>query len=172
MTETNDELGDRLDNLEDKVGDQSVEASSFSTEDTGIDSNTKIDQLIATAAEVKAALNRRSIIIAFAIAIPVTLALTIGAFLLWRINEGTQANQEIAENAYRQAITNNRDVLQYRRDFAQTRDCPVVYLKDLLRVSSERGDLNSVQPPCLPEDIAEIDRKISEVEARIAEVGE
>lgn len=145
--------------------EQSVEGSPLSIENTGFSIEDKVDALIITAATVKSALNRRTAIVTAAIAFP----LIIGALLLFQQVRGTNNNQKIAEQAYVQALVNNRDFLQYRKDFAQTRDCPVEYFRDLLNVSRERGDLTAVLPPCEKADLAVIDAQIAEVERKIAE---
>lgn len=145
--------------------EQSVEGHPLSIENTGISIEDKVDTLIITAATVKSALNRRTAVVTAAIAFP----LVIGAMLLWLQVRGTNDNHKIARQAYVQALVNNRDFLQYRKDFAQTRDCPVEYFRDLLNVSRERGDLTAVLPPCEKVDIAAIDAQIAEVEKKIAE---
>jgi hypothetical protein len=124
----------------------------------------KVDALIITAATVKQALNRRTAIVTAAIAFP----LVVGASLLWAQVQGTNDNHAIAKQAYVQALVNNRDFLQYRKDFAQTRDCPVEYFRDLLNVSRERGDLAAVLPPCERVDVSVIDAQIAEVDKKIA----
>lgn len=145
--------------------EQSVEGHPLSIENTGISIEDKVDTLIITAATVKSALNRRTAIVTAAIAFP----LLVGAALLAAQVSGTRDNQAIAKRAYVQALVNNRDFLQYRKDFAQTRDCPVEYFRDLLNVSRERGDLTAVLPPCEKVDVAAIDAQIAEVEKKIAE---
>lgn len=143
---------------------QSVEGEPLSIEHTGFSIEDKVDALIFTAATVKSALNRRTAIVTAAIAFP----LMVGAGLLAAQVNGTRYNQRIAKQAYVQALVNNRDILQYRKDFAQTRDCPVEYFRDLLNVSRERGDLTAVLPPCEKVDVAAIDAQIAEVERKIA----
>ena len=128
------------------------------------DLESKVDALIVTAATVKSALNRRTAIVTAAIAFP----LLVGALLLWMQVRGTNDNHAIAKQAYVQALVNNRDFLQYRKDFAQTRDCPVEYFRDLLNVSRERGDLTAVLPPCEQIDVGAIDAQIAEVDRKIA----
>jgi hypothetical protein len=63
---------------EECVGVDSVEGTAFSIEDTGADTNSKIDDLIGIAAEVKRALNKRLIIVTAAIMVP----LFVGALFL------------------------------------------------------------------------------------------
>ena len=153
--------------LPDKI---TVENTPFSVEDTGISSEGKLDQLIATALEVKHALVIRDTLLGLGAAV-------VAAVIVWGgIN--THETQTIAkradttaQRAYRQSLVNNRDVLQYRRDFAMTRDCPIIYLKDLLAAASAHANINDVQPPCQPEDIAAIDAKIADVDARIKAAG-
>lgn len=145
--------------------EQSVEGSPLSIEKTGFSIEEKVDALIVTAATVKQALNRRTAIITAAIAFP----LLVGAGLLWAQVRGTHSNQVIAKQAYVQALVNNRDFLQYRKDFAQTRDCPVEYFRDLLTVSRERGDLTAVLPPCEKADLSAIDAQIEAVNRKIAQ---
>lgn len=152
--------------------EQPVKGTPLSIEQTGFSIEEKVDALIQTAIDVKRALNRRTAIVVVAIAVP----LVVGAVLLGisvaattTTNRVANANQVIAERAYRQALVNNRDFLQYRKDFAQTRDCPVEYFRDLVTATREDRDLLSVQPPCEQEDIAVIDAKIAEVEKLIAE---
>lgn len=144
--------------------EQSVEGHPLSIENTGFSIEDKVDTLIYTAATVKSALNRRTAIVTAAIAVPLVVA----ALLLWQQVHGTRDNQRIAKQAYVQALVNNRDFLQYRKDFAQTRDCPVEYFRDLLNTSRERGDLTAVLPPCEKVDITAIDAQIAEVERKIA----
>ena len=144
-----------------------VEVTPHSVEDTGEASGDKLDTLIAIAAQVKHELNRRTVAILALVGIPIFVALAIGGFLLFKLNQSTDNNQKIAEQAYNQALVNNRDVLSYRRDFAETRDCAVLYLRELLEVSRLRGDLYAVQPPCEKADIEAIDRQLAAVEAKI-----
>jgi hypothetical protein len=161
----NDRLEKRMDELEEKTGDLSVEERNFSTEETGADSNTKIDALIDIAAEVKRALNRRTAIVAIAIVIP----LVVGTFLLFYQVDATRDNHKIAQRAYIQALQNNYDNLISRRQFVLTRDCPVFYLRDLLAASVERRDIREVDPPCEPAEVADIDAQIIDAERKLAE---
>jgi hypothetical protein len=143
----------------------SVEKEHFSIENTGISNEEKLDSLIGIAANVRTALNKRTAIVTAAIAFP----LLVGAILLFQQTVGTHESQRIAKQAYVQALVNNRDFLQYRKDFAQTRDCPVEYFRDLLNVSRDRGDLTAVLPPCEPADLGVIDAQIAAVEKKIIE---
>lgn len=150
---------------------QSVEGKPLSIESTGFSIDEKVDALIQTAVDVRHALNRRTAIIIIAIIIPlitgaVLLGLSVAATATTKRVADT--NQRIAKQAYVQALVNNRDFLQYRKDFAQTRDCPVEYFRDLLTVSRERGDLTTVVPPCDTIDTTEIDAKIARVDQLIA----
>lgn len=120
----------------------------------------KVDELIETAAAVKAALDRRS----FWIGLGIILPLIVGAILLWQVNDSAMAAERIARDAYIQSLRNNRQNLLYQRDFAQTRDCPVEYFRDLLEVSRARGDLTTVEPPCEPVNIDGLNEEIEAVD--------
>lgn len=150
---------------------QSVEGEPLSIESTGFSIEEKVDALIQTAVDVKRALNRRTAIVIVAIVLP----LITGAVLLGLSVSATSttkrvanSNQRIAKQAYVQALVNNRDFLQYRKDFAQTRDCPVEYFRDLVTAVREDRDLLTVDPPCEALDVAVIDAKIAEVNRQIA----
>lgn len=80
----------------------------------------------------------------------------------------TARSAELASAGVRQALENNRDVLRYRRDFAETRDCPITYFRELVAVSRVQGDILAVQPPCDAEDIGAIDAQLAAVERRLA----
>lgn len=134
----------------------------------------KVDTLIVIAATVKQALNRRTAIVTAAIAFP----LIVGAALLFMQVMGTRDNnrlvrnnQSIANQAYIQALVNNRDFLQYRKDFAQTRDCPVEYFRELVIATRTGEDITAVLPPCETIDTSAIDAQIAEVNRKIAAVG-
>lgn len=128
----------------------------------------KIDKIVTTAMSVKAALDKKTRTLIEVTVVVIAAALVSVAFLLWRQNVVVSNNQAVAEQAYLQALVNNRDFLQYRRDFGQTRDCPIEYFRDLLTVLSNRGDLSAVVPPCSPIDINDIDAKIADLDRRIA----
>lgn len=123
------------------------------------DAEHKLNDLIRIAGEVRSALVRRSIWIALGLVAP----LVIGAALMWQINNSARNAENIAREAYLQSLRNNRQNLQYQRDFAQTRDCPVEYFRELLIVSRERGDLTAVQPPCEAPEMVDYDKQIAEV---------
>lgn len=141
-----------------------VETNPFVIEASGVSIEEKVDHLIGTAAAVKIALDRRTFVVVIAIIVP----LVVGAFLIWRQNTITDESRKVAKLAYVQSLVNNRDFLQYRHDFAQTRDCPVNYFRALLEVSRDRGDLSAVIPPCSPVNLPDIDARIAEVEKKIA----
>lgn len=147
-------------------GSDSVESAAFFTEETAVASSEKLDRLVEIAGEVKTALSRRSMLIMAAIVVP----LVVGAVLLWGVYSDTRYSRKVAQLAYVQALINNRDSLQSRRDFAQTRDCPVEYFRELLRVNRERGNLDAIEPPCEKIDVSDIDAKIADVERTIREV--
>ena len=146
-----------------REGIDSVEEVPFSIEDGTISTESKVDLLIQTAIDVKKALNRRSMLFGLSIVTP----LVVGAILLFNVYRTTQSSEKTAQRAFIQSIENNRTFLQYRRDFGQTRDCPVEYFKELLNVSRDRGDLTQVQPPCEPIDTAALDQQIAELDKRL-----
>ncbi len=157
-----------LNPLDDEEGVDSKEQYPHSTENVGISSETKIDELIAIANKVQVALdNRRIAVFTTALAIGVA-SLISGAVFMWVIYSGTEGNQQIAERAYRQALQNNKDGLVARRIFAETRDCPVAYFRELVTTSRAGGDITKVDPPCPPIDVAAIDELIAKVDAVLA----
>ncbi len=153
-----------LPNNDDLPGEDSVESHPFNIETSGVSIEEKVDGLIRTAVSVKKALNRRTVLIVWAVVIP----LVVGVVMVWRQNNITNESRRVANLAYVQSLINSRDFLQYRRDFAQTRDCPIDYFKALLDASRAREDLAIVTPPCKPVDLPEIDAQIAAVEEKIA----
>lgn len=141
-----------------------VESHPFNIEASGVSIEEKVDGLIHTAVSVKAALDRRTMLIVWAVIIP----LVVGVVMVWRQNIITTDSRKVANLAYVQSLINSRDFLQYRRDFAQTRDCPINYFKALLDASRSNGDLTVIAPPCEPVDLPEIDAKIAALEEKIA----
>lgn len=125
----------------------------------------KIDELIQTAANVKIALDSRT----FWVWLGIVLPMIVGAILLWQINDSAMNAERIAKRGYLQALDNNRQALVHQIHFAQTRDCPVEYFRDLLAVSRDRGDLSSVEPPCRPADIPTIEAQIAKIDRMIEE---
>ena len=146
----------------------SVETSPHTLESAGVSIEEKVDRIIETAVTVKTALDKKTRTVVEMSVIVIAISLFIGMFLLWRQNVSTDKSQAIAKDAYIQALVNSRDFLQYRRDFAETRDCPVEYFRALLEASRDRRDLSVVAPPCTPIDLPEIDAKIAEVDRKIA----
>lgn len=90
---------------DDCIGMDSVEGAAFSIEDTGVDTNTKIDDLIAIAAEVKRALNRRLIIVTAAIMVP----LIIGVMFLIAVHAQANDIKRIATTTQSIAASTNNN---------------------------------------------------------------
>lgn len=126
----------------------------------------RLDDLIKIAIRLQEIFIRRFWLVAGAIGIGM-LALVIGAAMLFRQNSLVAENQKVAEQAYIQALMNNRDSLYARIHFSETRDCPIVYFRELLIIAQQRGDLTTVEPPCETDDVEAITRQINEVQARI-----
>lgn len=144
----------------------SLEAAPFSTEDKVIVTDTKVDQLIDIAAEVKRALTQRSIYIALAIIIP----LMVGTILMFQVRTNTVENQRLVRSSYMQNLESERDFLEFKKVFAETRDCPVKYFQDLLRARQDNVDITTIDPPCKPIDIEAIDQAINRLDREIDRV--
>lgn len=152
-------------NGDDDPGIDSVEKTAFSIEGTGISNEEKLDRLINIAANVRYALNRRTAIITVAIAVP----LIVGALLLYHSVVGTRENKVIARLAYVQALENSRDNIKARIESIKTRDCPVVYFRELVETSRSGGDITAVNPPCELGDVNALERQLTDVEGKLAE---
>lgn len=130
----------------------------------------KIEKLTKVGESVQAALDRRTFWLAAGVIVP----LFVGVILLWNINSSAKEAEvharkgEIqAQRAYLQALENARILTVNQITFAQTRDCPVQYLRALTIASRAKEDVSAVKPPCDPIDLTPLEAELSIREAII-----
>lgn len=122
----------------------------------------KVEELLTISRRVKLVLDTKTI--------AVICLLIVGAVLIFQARSRSNEARVDAHQALIQSVINERENLDGRLNFLQTRDCPVEYLQQLLVALQQQTNLTLVPSPCAAstQEIDDVQGQINAVNKRLA----